>query len=267
MSSYLTTEQVEWLLRNINPKRVGKDGKGHSHVEAWEIRAHLNRVFGFARWSEEVVSQDLVFEEQNAQGKWTVCYRSVVRLTVNAPDGTVLATYTEGATGDAKNYPSRADGHDMAVKTSESQAFKRAAVNLGTAFGLSLYQNGSLNDIVLTTLVRPDRDTKADAEDVDDKLPQVAPETPAVVEAQNTGADKPMAPAAVAQQLAATDITEEQRLARQLADQAAEADNSKDMFGIMRVCQAKKLGKFTVDGRELQAILDGRLAELKRGAA
>ena len=40
----------------------------------------------------------------------------------------------------------------MAVKTAESDALKRAAINLGTQFGLSLYQNGSLRDVIIQTL-------------------------------------------------------------------------------------------------------------------
>jgi len=63
MSSYLTGEQIAQLLKAINPLRVGKNAKGHSHVEAYEIRAHLNRLFGFARWSADVLDQRLGFEE------------------------------------------------------------------------------------------------------------------------------------------------------------------------------------------------------------
>jgi hypothetical protein len=40
----------------------------------------------------------------------------------------------------------------MAIKTAESDALKRAAINLGTQFGLSLYNNGSLRDVIVKTL-------------------------------------------------------------------------------------------------------------------
>lgn len=175
MSDYLTSEQIIKLLQGINPARVQKDGKGFSHVEAWEIRCQLNRIFGFGRWSEDVVEQEPVFEttEERVNKKtgeaypaWTVCYRSLVRLTVNAPDGTTLATYTEGATGDASNQPSRADAHDLALKTSQSQALKRAAVNLGDQFGLSLYKHGSTAPIVHRTWVAmPEREVGGDSDE------------------------------------------------------------------------------------------------------
>ena len=65
------------------------------------------------------------------------------------------ARYTEWAVGDCKNYPSRGDAHDMAIKTAESQAFKRAAMNLGDQFGLSLYDGGSLKQSIKATLDVP----------------------------------------------------------------------------------------------------------------
>jgi len=199
--SYLDPQQVTVLLRPIRPYRVSQDGKGFSHVEAYEIRAHLNRVFGFARWSAEVLDQQLVFEDQvektSKEGRkypaWTVCYRTLLRLTVHAPDGSVLATYTEGATGDSPNNPSRADAHDMALKTSQSQALKRAAVNLGDQFGLSLYNGGSLRPLVGQTIapvVVTNEDTVPPAVDGHLSTP-MAPERPRTFEPDTTTTSAP----------------------------------------------------------------------------
>lgn len=190
----ITHEQYLQLLRPINGRRVSKDGKGFSHVEAYEIRAHLNRIFGFLNWDEEVTDQQVVFEtctKKNDREVWTVCYRSIVRLTVRCPDGCHQAVYTEGACGDAANQPSHADAHDLALKTSQSQAFKRAAVNLGDQFGASLYNKGSLMPLVGKSLVHPDEpDVPEEGEEpgasapVDAHItaplaPEVEPETPA----------------------------------------------------------------------------------------
>lgn len=195
LTSYLTQAQIDVLLAAIKPHRVGRDGKGFSHVEAYELRAHLNRLLGFARWSEDVLEQDCVFEDETVvagKKKWTVCYRSLVRLTVCAPDGTVLATYTEGATGDATNQPSRADAHDLSLKTSASQAFKRCCMNLGDSFGLSLYRKGSMEPLVKVTLVNGQGGAAGDhaGADVQDAAPptfrQPDPEpTPDVPPAEN----------------------------------------------------------------------------------
>ena len=51
----------------------------------------------------------------------------------------------------------RGEAHDMAIKTAESDALKRAAINLGTQFGLSLYDEGSMKDVVGMTLAREEK--------------------------------------------------------------------------------------------------------------
>lgn len=133
---------------------------GASHVEAWDIRAHLNRIFGFGRWSSDVTDMRLLYEDKiedtNEQTKWRCGYMATLRLRVCAPDGTLLASYTECAAGDTfGSMPDskRAEAHDQAIKTAESQALKRCATNLGTQFGLSLYDNGRYTDVVRKVLV------------------------------------------------------------------------------------------------------------------
>ena len=141
----LTSEQISELLKPIDPARVGTDGKGFAHVEAWDVRRMMNKIFGFAGWSAEVTRMEIVSERevQTRQGKpaWNVIYRAQCVLRIGEQFGDA-ATYTEWAAGDATN-PVLADAHDQAIKTAESQAFKRCAVNLGDQFGLSLYKNGS----------------------------------------------------------------------------------------------------------------------------
>lgn len=174
--AYLNEHQHQQLLRGVNPARV-HNLKGMSYMEAYDVRAHLNRVFGFARWSADVISMDQVFERFHKNSKGTdavsVGYRAGLTLTVCAPDGELLATYTEYAAGSASGFPvsKQADAHDMAIKTAESQALKRAAINLGDQFGLSLYQNGSRNPIVMKTL-----DVQKVKEDVAKDVPEVVPE-------------------------------------------------------------------------------------------
>jgi recombination DNA repair RAD52 pathway protein len=142
--------QINELLKPIEPSRVSKDGKGFSHVEAWDIRRTMNKIFGFGNWSSDVISMELI-SEREVQGKdgkarWNVIYRAQCALVI----GDVMrsaASYTEWAAGDATN-PTLADAHDQAIKTAESQALKRCAVNLGDQFGLSLYNNGSVQATV-----------------------------------------------------------------------------------------------------------------------
>ena len=58
----LTNEQVKELLQPIDPARVGKDGKGYSHVAAWDVRRRMNQIFGFAEWSSDVDEMVLITE-------------------------------------------------------------------------------------------------------------------------------------------------------------------------------------------------------------
>lgn len=152
----LNDDQYAQLLKPLNPNRVAKRsqaGRNLSYLEAWDVKAHLIRVFGFAGWSWDVLTADLAFESEK-DGKWNVGYKVIGRLTIGNeyPE----ATYTEAAIGNA-TLPQRGEAHDMAIKTAESDALKRAAINLGTQFGLSLYDNGSLKDVIGRTLDRPNK--------------------------------------------------------------------------------------------------------------
>jgi recombination DNA repair RAD52 pathway protein len=142
--------QYEQLLKPLHPSRVAKRsqaGRQLSYLEAWDVKAHLIRIFGFGGWSWTVIKAEVAFEEQNEKGQWNVGYKVIGRLYISQ----LGCEYTEAAVGSA-SIPQRGEAHDMAIKTAESDALKRAAINLGTQFGLSLYNDGSLADVVRTTL-------------------------------------------------------------------------------------------------------------------
>ena len=150
----LNDEQYKFLCSSIDKRFVSQrsqSGRSLSYLEAWHVKRTLIRVFGFGGFSATADEAECV-SHQEGQGKdgknHVVCWK--VRVTLSIPS--LDATYSEYAVGSA-NLPSLADAHDMAIKTAESDALKRAAINLGTQFGLSLYDNGSLNDVVGRTLV------------------------------------------------------------------------------------------------------------------
>jgi len=145
----MNKQQYEQLLKPLNERRVAQRtqaGRQFSYLEAWDVKAHLIRIFGFGGWSWDVLSTDLMFEDLK-DGKWNVGYKVLGRLRLES----LYCSYTEAAVGSA-TLPQRGEAHDMAIKTGESDALKRAAINLGTQFGLSLYNNGSLADVVGRTL-------------------------------------------------------------------------------------------------------------------
>ena len=156
--SNLTPSQLAVLVQPINGNRV-RELRGNSHVEAWDIKAMLIRVFGFGGFSSEVIdSQIIQIREQshvpghvNRDGSPKtpqVIAKATVRLTVFGigPSGED-AVYTESAVGNNSGWDI-GETMDNSVKSAASGALKRCAINLGTQFGLSLYQNGSRQDVV-----------------------------------------------------------------------------------------------------------------------
>lgn len=162
---YLSPGQIELLLKPIHPQRV-LSLKNMAYVAGHDIRAELNRVFGFCRWSEQILEQELVSETETktSAGKpaWNIIYRTRVRLTVHAPDGSMLTFYDGSHVGE-NTQPSKGEAHGVALTASETYALRRAAINLGDQFGLSLYNKGSLEPIVRWTLVG---DLPANTDDV-----------------------------------------------------------------------------------------------------
>jgi hypothetical protein len=170
MKLKLTPEQHAALLGGIFRGRVSHDPQGHSHLEQWDVRRTLIRVFGFGGWEDETLELTCVSETVDPAGtvrrkrngqeyttdraQYSVVYRAQVRLTVYGLEGT-SARYDDGAIGKAENQPSLGDAHDQALKTAQSQALKRCAVNLGDQFGMSLYNGGDLEPVVVRTLVGP----------------------------------------------------------------------------------------------------------------
>lgn len=169
--SGFSAQQVAQLLKPIRRERVLTDGKGHSHVSQQDVTAHLIRVFGFGNFDTDLATLDCLFERQTtsiSKGKdkpdpnrYDVCYRAVMRLTVRAPDGREVCHFEDGSTATAQNQ-TLGDAHDLAMKSAISLAKKRAAINLGDQFGLSLYNKGQLSALVKGTLVQPERDAEDD---------------------------------------------------------------------------------------------------------
>lgn len=155
----LTPEQLGMLLMPLNPNRV-KEHKGNAHLEAWDVRRWLTRIFGFAGWSDEIltcecihsVTQPIGNDPNPLKHRCTAVYRVTLRLTVKDRAGNVLGSWDDGATGEGINQVSVGDAHDLAFKAAVSQALKRCAVNLGDQFGLSLYNDGDARGVVVRTL-------------------------------------------------------------------------------------------------------------------
>lgn len=143
----LTEAQVRHLYSPLARDRV-EARQGMSYLNVSDVRRWLIRIFGIGGFSTyadqaECVSAREVPKMKDGKpivvdGKvvlqWEVCWRVRVRLYIEQ----LGAEWTEYAVG-SSTQPSLPEAHDMAIKTAESDALKRCAVNLGDQFGLSLY--------------------------------------------------------------------------------------------------------------------------------
>jgi recombination DNA repair RAD52 pathway protein len=196
MAYGLTPEQYRYLMNPLRSTRVAKrrqGGKELSYLEAWDIKAHLTRIFGFGNWDSEMLEYrhvtDRPYINQNNNNEMVeVIYTCRVRLTIRDAEGSMLCEHTEAAAGSASGPMSMlGDHHDNALKSAASDALKRCAINLGTQFGLSLYDNGNTGDVIRQTLVKP--------AGVEDAKPEVT-ETQEAMLAQSLGATPVDEPAA-----------------------------------------------------------------------
>ena len=128
-----TQEQVEELkqpidLQNVAERKTGWDQKV-PFVESWKAIDEANRIFGFDGWSSETIQLDCVQSDD-----FCVTYIAKVRVTV----GDVIREGVGAGHGKGEKV-NLGDKHESAVKEAESDARKRAFMQFGNQFGLSLY--------------------------------------------------------------------------------------------------------------------------------
>ena len=127
-------EQVEMLNEpilgaNVKEREAGWGGKDNTlaYVEGYHVIAEANRIFGFGGWSSETIETTCVQNEPKA-----VSYIAKVRITV----GDVIREGTGAGHGNQTNH---GNNHESAIKEAETDARKRAFMQFGNQFGLSLY--------------------------------------------------------------------------------------------------------------------------------
>ena len=127
-----TKEQTEQLNQPIDPKVVAFRKQGNmqlAYLESWYVINEANRIFGFDGWSSETIQLDCVQSDE-----FCVTYIAKVRVTV----GDVIREGVGAGHGKGERV-NLGDKHESAVKEAESDARKRALMQFGNQFGLSLY--------------------------------------------------------------------------------------------------------------------------------
>jgi DNA recombination protein Rad52 len=105
------------------------------YIEGWHAIAEANRIFGFDGWDRETLSTTCV-SNTKLGGDYVVAYTAKVRVTVRA--GETLVVREGSGTGEAKAL-SAGQAHELALKSAETDATKRALAGFGNPFGLALY--------------------------------------------------------------------------------------------------------------------------------
>ena len=129
-----TKEQTDQLNQPIDPKVVSSRQQGKmqlSYLESWYVINEANRIFGFDGWQSETVQLDCVQSDD-----FCVTYIAKVRVTIND----VIREGVGAGHGKGKSV-NLGDKHESAVKEAESDARKRAFMQFGNQFGLSLYDS------------------------------------------------------------------------------------------------------------------------------
>ena len=167
----ITPAQVQRLLTPVRPDRIERV-RGNSYVPQYEVRAELNRVFGFGNWDSDIHSMTLIYEDEDvrertndegevvsSQTYWKVCYRCACTLTIRDYEGNLICEHTEWHAEESAPQPSRGEAHALALTSVESYALRRACINLGDTFGLHLYREGQLGPLIRGTLQTTDSDS------------------------------------------------------------------------------------------------------------
>jgi recombination DNA repair RAD52 pathway protein len=160
----ISPEQYDVLMSPIKGTRIAtrkQSGKSLSYLEAWDVKAHLTRIFGFGNWDLEMLDYQFIREREyvSQQNKEMVevIYSARMQLTIRDSEGRPVCRHSEAAVGSASGPPSMmGEHHDNAVKQAASDGLKRCAINMGSQFGLSLYDQGSTREVIKGTLVTPE---------------------------------------------------------------------------------------------------------------
>ena len=133
--SDIQTKFLRAKLKRRHVKTRDANGETLSYIEGWHAIAEANRIFGFEHWDRQTLTPHCHWTQQ--QSGQTVCFYSTkVRISVRAGD---VVTIREGLGTGLGRSPQPELAHDMAIKSAETDATKRALATFGNAFGLALY--------------------------------------------------------------------------------------------------------------------------------
>jgi DNA recombination protein Rad52 len=124
--------------RHIRTRKA--NGTDLHYVEGWHVISEANRIFGYDAWDRRTVATKCVSSSGNGQHHFAA-YTAKVRITVRAGD--IIIVREGSGTGEGGGLtPGQA--HEIALKSAETDATKRALATFGNPFGLALYDREQL---------------------------------------------------------------------------------------------------------------------------
>ena len=137
----MQSSQLKAKLEPRNVKIRKANGADLHYVEGWHVIAEANRIFGYDAWDRRTLATRCVWN--GAVGPYhEAAYTAKVRVCVRAGDITVVR---EGSGSGEAKAPTPGQAHELALKSAETDATKRALATFGNPFGLALYENRSVS--------------------------------------------------------------------------------------------------------------------------
>jgi hypothetical protein len=127
--------QLKAKLDSRHVKTREADGTTLHYIEGWHAIAEANRIFGYDAWDRRTLGARCVWSCNSGQ-RFQAAYVAKVRIRVRAGDITI--TRDGSGTGEGSALTA-GQAHDMALKSAETDATKRALITFGNPFGLALY--------------------------------------------------------------------------------------------------------------------------------
>ena len=140
------TRALAAKLPERNIKTREHNGERLHYVEGWHVIAEANRIFGYDAWDRQTLELK-VLGQTNTDYRFNTSYLARVRITVRA--GTMVVVREGVGTGHGRACVA-GEAHEVAMKSAETDAMKRALSTFGNPFGLALYDSEQRG-------VRPDR--------------------------------------------------------------------------------------------------------------
>jgi DNA recombination protein Rad52 len=133
-----TDQQARQLKAKLDAQHVRTrkaNGATLHYIEGWHAIAEANRIFGFDGWDRRTLVTNCVWTGTRGQ-LYLAAYTAKVRIYVRAGDVVIVREGSGTGEGTADT-PGQA--HEIALKSAETDATKRALATFGNIFGLALY--------------------------------------------------------------------------------------------------------------------------------